>query len=377
MEMEKMDKKQKSLLLSILTILSLLTSTFIISQVIAEENNTSASPFPPEQSKQTIPLSEDSPHLLIFLSPQYGNDHKIRQEINSYQFAIKKQPGWSSTIIFLTNQTNQIDHITTFIQKTYQQKNLTAGLFIGEDIILPIKTTFENIQKPDISIYSTITNQHNDQLQKTICISLLFPTSSAPYQQKQSQLINTLHRFSTKRSIQSTHSSTIIEQASLTTYSKQDYQHLASKINASYQQNTDSSQLKELISTPSDIVALHGHGSPNAIELNDTSHLKLTSELASSIKTVILSIDGCYTDGIYNDQQQYKSSFISSICSSDTMHVGFFGLLSQQTTTQRQNIINTILPSIINGSSISEGINNAHIPFDFIFTGDPTFQIVS
>jgi hypothetical protein len=376
MEMEKMDKKQKSLLLSILTILSILTSTVIISQVIAMETDTIASSFPSNQSQQSIELPEDSSHLLILLSPQYAKDHKIRQAINFYQFAIKTQPGWSSNIIFLTNQTNQIEYITTLIQKTNQQKNLTASLFIGEDIRLPIKTSFQNIQKPDLSIYSTITDQNNEQLQKTICISLLFPTSSATYQQKQTQLINTLHRFSTKRSIRSSHSSTIIEQASLTTYSKQDYQYLASKINASYQTNTDPSQLKELISTQSDIVALHGHGSPNAIELNDTSSLKLTSELASSIKTVILSIDGCYTDSIYNDQQQLKSSFISSICASETMHVGFFGLLSQQTTTQRHNIINTIIPDIINGSSISEAINDAVIPFDFIFTGDPTFEIL-
>lgn len=370
-----MDNKRKSLLLCTVSIILVLTSSIIISQVITQDRFSSSPSFPIVQAQQVYTLLEDSPHLLIILSPQYANDPEIRIAINTYQLAIKAQPGWNSNSIFLTSQTNQIESITAFIQTTYQQNNLTAVLLIGEDLLLPIKTNYQNIQKPDLLRYSTINSTNENHPEITICVSLLFPSPLASYQEKQSQLIQTLHRFSTTRSMNLTKPSTIIEQASLASYSHHDYHSLSLAFNASYQQNMKPSELTRLLHYPSDLLSFHGHGSPSRVQLSDSSSFTLTSDLVSSLKTTILSIDGCYTDSIYNDLNSSQTPFISTICSSDTMHIGFFGLLSQQTATQKENIINTILSHMTNGSTIAEIINTAQIPFDFVFTGDPTFQI--
>ncbi|MBS3778463.1 MAG: hypothetical protein KGY50_04130, partial [Candidatus Thermoplasmatota archaeon] len=126
---------------------------------------------------------------------------------------------------------------------------------------------------------------------------------------------------------------------------------------------------------PQDICCFHGHGQPHQIQLNSTSNLRLSSKLTSFLQTKILAIDGCYTDSIYTNPNDAPTPFISTLCRSNTMHLGFFGLLSQQTVNQTRNIINTILPRITTRSTIAEVINNASIEFDFVFTGDPTIHV--
>lgn len=322
---------------------------------------------------QTIHLSNNTPYLLIILSPQYSQDDTIIQSIHTYQQAIIEKPGWISKIIQLTNESNTIHLIDEYIETTAQRQNLTAVLLIGEDITLPIKNTYQTINKPQINTYSISNTSSNNQ--KTICVSLLHPTPTATYQQKQTQIITTLNRFSTTRVLTLHNPSIIIEQESLTTYSQKDYLTLANTIQASYQQNTNPSQLISLVHTPHDIICLHGHGTPHQLQLNTTTNLKLTSDMAASLQTTILAIDGCYTDSIYSTISDSPTPFISTICQSNTMHIGFFGLLSQQTTNQNHNVINSILPKISSHPTIAEAISHAAVEFDFVFTGDPTMQV--
>lgn len=376
MMVEGMRQQRKKQTATILFILSILLSIYIIPQVIAPATIPNQIPTTTAYTESTFNQTPSlSNHLLILLSPQYSKDETILQSIYEYQQAILLDPGWSSQLVQLTQETNQIEYIDTHIETIAQKQNLTSILLIGEDIALPIKTSFQTISKPQLRTYATI--QTTDDNQKTICISLLFPTPSASYPQKQTQLTNTLNRFTEKRSISLSKNATIIEQSSLSTYSKQDYTTLAETIHADYIENSNPSQFSSLFHTSHDIICIHGHGQPNNIQLNTTSQLKLTSDLATSLPTTILTIDGCYTDSIYSTQNNSPVPFISTICKSSTIHLAFYGLLSQQTPTQQVNVINTILSNITTNTTIAELINEASITFDFIFTGDPTVQFIS
>jgi len=373
--MKSQTKKQITTLFFILTIIA---SIYLIPQVIAPATSSikPTSNIPPKTYNilNQNESNETPPHLLIFLSPTYTQDKAIIQAIHFYQQAIMQSPGWTSQLIQLNKSTNKPVTIDAFIETNAHQQNLTATLLIGEDIALPVKTTYQEINKPQLSIYSTITNATDQQ---SICTSLLYPTPSASYQKKQTELINTLHRFTDKRKISLFKKSVTIEQSTLSVYSEKDYRKLSQTLPASYQKECNPKQFSSLFQSSHDVLCFHGHGQPHYLSLNSTMNLKLTSEIASTLPTSILSIDGCYTDSVYNDQSNNPTPFISSICRSNTMHLGFFGLLSQQTSSQSQNVINSILSNIGSNETIAEIINNAHIPFDFVFTGDPTVQLTS
>lgn len=359
-----MDNKLKMMGISTLFLLLISILALLIPSVIAPAIIPTTTIIQP----QTTKLSSDAPHLLIFISPQYHNDNLLFSAIKNYQQAIKEKPGWTSRIIPLTNNSNTVQIIDHQIETIAQQKNLTACMLIGEDIALPIKTRFNTIQKPTVTTYSTI-----NTTQQFLCISLLHPTPTASYQQKQQELINTINRFKSTRILHLNQRSTIIEQKSLSTYSQQDYQKINQTIPSTYHQNINATQLTNLIHTPQDIICLHGHGKPNQIQLNSLSKLQVSSKTASLLNTKILTIDGCYTDSIYTTQE--KDPFISILCSSNILHLGFYGLLSQQTQTNQQNVINSILPNLSKEPTVAHTINNAQLPFDFLFTGDPTLQI--
>jgi uncharacterized protein YpmS len=371
--MRQQTKKQTAI---ILLIFPILISIYIIPQVIAPATNPNQSIIASKESiestfNQTTTLSN---HLLILLSPQYREDKIIIQSIHDYQQAIKENPGWSSQLIQLTQEDNQIESIDTLIETIAQKQNLTSILLIGEDLSLPIKTTFQTISKLQLSTYATISTKSDTQ--KILSISLLFPTPDESYQQKQTELTKTLKRFTEKRTISLGQNATIIEQSSLSTYSKQDYTTLANTIQADYIENSNPSQFTSLFYSSHDIICIHGHGHPNNIQLNRTSQLKLTSDMAASLPTTILTIDGCYTDSIYTEKNNSPLPFISTICKSSTLHLAFYGLLSQQTPTQHANVINSILSNITSNTTIAEIINDASITFDFVFTGDPTVQFI-
>jgi len=358
-----MTNQQKTIILSTTIIIFLLMITNIMPLVIA--------PAIIIQPHKTSTIN--SPHLLILLSPQYHQDQRIIQTITKYQQTIQKQPEWCSQLILLDNTSDQPNHIEKIIQQTANKTNLTACLIIGEDIHLPTKTTYQTIEKPTLGNWATI--QTKDNLTKKICISLLQPSPNDPYKQKQKEIEVTLTRFINKRSLTFKQNTTIIEQSTLSTYAQTDYLHLAKSTNATYYENTNAKTIIDLLHTQHDLICLHGHGQPHKIQLNSTSNLTISTDTVSLLQTKILTIDGCYTDSQYNSKTTNPTPFISTICKSNTIHLAFFGLLSQQTNNQKTNIINTLLPSLSGTFTVAEAINNANIPFDFIFTGDPTINV--
>ena len=371
---EGLRKETKKQTMVILLFFLLSVSIYVIPQVIAPATEPINKSIPQVSITQNLSINENqsflSSHLLIIISPQYHTDVHIQTSIQNYQQAIYHQPGWSSQVIKLTDETNQIATIDTIIEEKARLSTLSAVLLIGEDIALPIKTTFQNIQKPELNRYSIINTSKTNST--TICISLLHPNPTASYQQKQTQLVNTINRFAQKRTLHLNGSSLIIEQSDLSYYSQNDYTTLSKIIEASYQQDSNSYQLSSLLDTPHDMVCFHGHGQPHQIMLNSTTKLKISSNLVSIVPTSILAIDGCYTDSVFTNQGTSYAPFISSICESRFIHIGFFGLLSQQTQTEQDNVINSILSKITTNTTIAETINQAKVGFDFVFCGDPT-----
>jgi hypothetical protein len=276
-------------------------------------------------------------------------------------------PGWSSLILPLSDLTNNADIIDFFIEYINALCPLKAVLCIGDDIEYDLKGSYQGMTKLSTTRWSTTTSHH-------ICISILYPNPTGTYEEKCDQIQRTLDRFATVRTKPRSASSYILESSSVNHYSKDAYQMLAQGINASYQCNPSSAALQSLTTKSSSLLCLHGHASSSSVCINESKETMIGSRTAAYIPATMLAVDGCYTNGIILNQSSSSGfPFISAICESTTMHVGFFGLLSQQ-IDEEQNVITTLLPSLLQGICIADAFQDIPLLSDLVITGDPSFH---
>ena len=55
------------------------------------------------------------------------------------------------------------------------------------------------------------------------------------------------------------------------------------------------------------------------------------------------------------------------------MHLGLFGLLSQQFES-KTNVIASMIPALAEGMTVADAFQSASLNGDLVITGDPTFQ---
>jgi hypothetical protein len=314
-----------------------------------------------------IEYSQSSPRLLVILSPQYAHIDHIRKSLDLYLQAVSIAPGWKSSIILLSDEINTNETIDFLIESSEILFPLSACLIIGDDIDYVYKGDFDGMVKLSTKEWSiTSANQ--------ICISILYPNPSLSFESRCNQICDTLKRFANVRSHPLDSQISIFESSTINYYSYNDYQLLEKQINASYVINPNDIQIRSLYYDSLDLVCLHGHASFSSICLNDSNNKVLSSNIASHIDTSILAIDGCYSNGIQITQSSPGTfPFLSTLCESNTLYVGLFGLLSQH-ATDNKNVINTMIPALIHGKTVAEAYINSNLTSDLVITGDPSFH---
>ena len=307
------------------------------------------------------------PHLLVILSPQYADTPSIRSSLTLYLDAVSQTPGWRSSILPLTSEMNTADIIDFFISSTMRMNPLKACLFIGEDITFDLLGSYQHMAKVSTKQWSKIGSSE-------VCISLLYPNPARSYEDRCDQICTTLERFARIRSLPMNFGSVIAESSAVNQYSTDEYQTLATKYSATYIINPNNEQLEMIYEQPSSLVCLHGHASISSVIVNEADNEFISSLKAARIKTSILAVDGCYTNGIESGPgTTSRTPFLSSICESSSIHVGLFGLLSQKIES-KTNVIASMIPALAMGKTVADAFQSASLNGDLVITGDPTFQ---
>jgi len=155
----------------------------------------------------------DAIDMIVFVSPQYKDDNDILDAINIYANAVYNDIDWNIDIVKISSDKNKYDNIDKLIDDIYENNPLKACLMIGEDMsidhclivssackqcLLSVQgwTTYKNIY--EISSTCDIKTVAWDYI-IDIPISLIYPSTSDSYNDKKSDIISVLNKFSINR----------------------------------------------------------------------------------------------------------------------------------------------------------------------------------
>ena len=346
-------------------------------------------PEPPHNNQNQTTTTP--PTMLIFLSPQYAYDPDIHLAINYYTTAIYHDLSWTAHLITLTSTTNTYTHIDHIIETYHTTHPLNACLMIGEDTHTALAGDTNNKEKPSTIPWATTggptayETSNNSIISKSytisICISLLYPTSTLSYETKKNQIITTLTKFSNQRTHNLTNNIHILESTDINTHSKPLYSHLPPSLD--YTENPTTNILNNLYQEHYDFVLVHGHSNPMKTMINQDHNLWFTTEHAAQLHTPVFAADGCYTSGWWSQQPDNNLLDSSSnlpwygslILTSHHLHVLFLGLLSQTGYSYPVSFVENTLPQLLSGSTVAESVlGDITIGDSMTIYGDPTFH---
>jgi hypothetical protein len=346
-----------------------------------------------ETISNTATVTTEQPDLLIILSPQYGSDNDIRNAIQAYMNVVKNDPGWTSQILTIQENENDYHLIDQLIENTYRTHPIKACIMVGEDLNTALGGDCDYLEQPSTLPWSTLGGttayESTDQgiickpTTLQICISLLYPTHTLPYEQKKASIIYAFHKFTSQRHI--THAPTIqvFESSDLNTNSKALYQHLSQYGELVYTQDATESDLLSTLNKPYRAYFVHGHSSPAGTDVNKQQNSGwFKVETLDNLQTPFFGADGCYVAGWWSNQQDNNNLdrsidapwYGSKIFTSTTIQVMALGLLSQNGYSSPVSFLETVMPDLLTGTPLAEAMIGDATIGDTIIVGDPTFH---
>jgi len=330
--------------------------------------------------------------MLIILSPQYANDDELRTVITTYVTAVHNDIRWNITLIPLTSKNNTYQTIDRIIEETYTHHPLKACLMVGEDLATPLSGGYGTIQRPSTVPWYTIGGDTRyDRTNHTIiakpyrmdvCIALLYPPSTLPYETKKTQLIEAFTKF-TQRYHPYANDLTVLESSEFTSVSYQLYQHLETEGDLAYLTDPTEKDLRITLRHPSSLYLVHGHSNPSGTNLNAGRTLWFSAETVDRIKAPLFAADGCYVNGWWSERSNTTTLSPSTnqlwygakIFTSPSVNVMILGLLSQTGYPYPVSFVENALPSILHGETLAEAmIGHMYVGDNVIIYGDPTFH---
>lgn len=338
-------------------------------------------------------FSTHTADLLIFLSPQYSADLDIISALTSYATAVQHDLHWDSQLIRIAEDQNSyltIDHI---IETNYQTHPVKACLMIGEDLDTPLSGDSDYLEQPSILPWATLgettayeQNQHGIICKPTtldICISLLYPTHDLPYDQRKSDLLSALQKFTTQRHAVSTNPLRVYESSDINYNSKPLYQTLSTYESFVYTEDATDDEITASLDGVYSAFFVHGHSSPAGTDVSCHSNSGWFSvETLNLLQTPLFGADGCYTAGWWSNQKDNNILdlsvdapwFGSTIFTSTSLQVLALGLLSQNGYSTPVSFLENVFPTLMKGTTLAESIIGTIGIGDTIIIGDPTFH---
>lgn len=314
-------------------------------------------------------LVTDEYNLLILVSAQYNNDEEIQNAIALYQKAVFDDIQWHSKQIDLHASQQTFSGIDNLIELEYNIHPFTACLIIGEDILLPVKGSYNDMVKPTIKPWATISN--ND-VESIISISLLQPMKDLDYQTKKNDILNMLHRFTYQRNMKQTNQVTILEASDINYYSEHSYINLTQKYNGMYIEDPSVHEVNQLIKDNHDLFIVHGHSNPSQTKISSGESLFFHASSVPLVKSSVLCIDGCYVSGWWSNASGHAQPYSSYLFETSNTHVMMLGLLSQSVDDEYQ--FHQAMNRLLEYEILADVLYNTTIASELILLGDPTFH---
>jgi hypothetical protein len=326
--------------------------------------------------------------MLLFVSPQYGNDKQILQAIKEYIVAVKQDINWSIRMIVLLEQQNDFTYIDDIIEYFHHIYKIKSCLMVGEDIHTPRSGQYMNMIKPCIIPWATIGGESRYETdhgtiisrpyETDIFISLLYPQQTLPYETKKTQLTSTFQRFCQHRNHSLNQSITIFESETMNMHVKSPYQMLNDTYLCHYIEGPTKVDIERSLPLVHSMFFVHGHSNPSGTCLNDVTNDWFTSEHLRTLRTPFFAADGCYVNGCWtveNDTMDTsKTPYISVLLDSECIHSMVLGLLSQQGYAVKGDFFEKNLIDLFEGKTVASSFLYDINPGDIIFIGDPTFH---
>ncbi|MBN1859847.1 MAG: hypothetical protein JW840_00140 [Candidatus Thermoplasmatota archaeon] len=354
-------------------------------------------PFFSTPAQETTPndyyTTTEQPDLLIILSPQYAADNDISHAIHSYIIAVRSDLGWHAQILPIHDDQNDYRIIDELIETTHQDHPLKACIMVGEDLNTPLGGDSDYLEQPSTLPWSTLggptaynTTEQGILCKPTIqhiCISLLYPTASLPYEQKKSFLIFAFQKFATQRHTPSPQKIHVLESSDLSSTSRPLYQQLRTYTNMSYTEDATDSEITSSLSTPYAAYFVHGHSNPAGTDTNQQKHTGwFPVENIDRLQTPFFGADGCYVAGWWSDHHDNNQLdpsidaawYGSKIFTSASLQAMALGLLSQNGYSTPVGFLETALPELLCGKTLAEAMIGDRTIGDTIIVGDPTFH---
>jgi len=348
-----------------------------------------------EQMTPSKSSSPEGPDLLIFLSPQYAQDTEIYSTLLLYCTVVKTDLGWITRIIRLTENENDFQTIDTLIEKTYNAHPLKACIMVGEDIDTALSGDTDYLEQPSIlpwlslggrSSY-TMTDQGILCVLKRIdiCISLLYPTHTLPYEQKREMIIFVFNKFTHQRNITKQDTIRVFESSEINTDSKTLYQALNKYGSLLYTEDPTNEGINASLQQPYTAYFVHGHSTPAGTNLNtENNTIWFSTRFLDTIQTPLFGADGCYVGGWWSNQSDNNKLdqsidadwYGSKIFTSRSLHVMALGLLSQTGFPTSVSFIENVMPGLLQGKTLADAMIGQNTIGDTIIVGDPTFHFV-
>jgi hypothetical protein len=343
-------------------------------------------------SKTTI-VTEKHPDLLIILSPQYGTDNDIIIAIQSYMTVVENDLGWTSQILTIHENENDYRLIDQLIENTYRTHPIKACIMVGEDLNTALGGDCDYLEQPSTLPWSTLggTTAYESTNQGIICkptilqicISLLYPTHTLPYEQKKASIIFAFYKFTNQRHVTNASTIQVFESSNLNINSKALYQQLRNYGTLNYTEDATESEIISTLNKPYSAYFVHGHSSPAGTDVNMQKNKGwFKAENLDSLQTPFFGADGCYTAGWWSNQHDNNTLdgsidapwYGSKIFTSTTIQVMTLGLLSQNGYSTPVSFVETVMPDLLKGTPLAEAMIGHSTIGDTIIVGDPTFH---
>jgi hypothetical protein len=334
--------------------------------------------------------------LLIILSPQYSNDTEIHTAIHAYIAAVKNDLRWDSNLITIDEDQNNYQQIDNLIETMNQNNTVKACIMVGEDLNTALAGDTDYLEQPSTLPWATLggttayesTDQGITAKQTTIqlCISLLYPPQTLPYEQKKESILFAFHKFTTQRHQTSHDTIKVLESSDLNTYSKTIYQQLSQHATLDYDEDATTASITSCINTPYTAFFVHGHSNPSGTDVNaEKNNGWFPAENLNNINTPLFGADGCYTAGWWSNQKDNNkldgsidtTSYQTKIFTSATIQVMALGLLSQNGFSTPVSFIQNAMPELLAGKTLAEAMIGDSTIGDTIIIGDPTFHFIA
>jgi hypothetical protein len=352
------------------------------------------------ENKYSLYFTPNNIDMLIFISPQYGEDEEIIQAINKYIELVEDDINWSTEIIFIDSEDNFYTGIDDIMEDYYDDYSIKACIMVGEDINTPLASDMDYCEAPStVPWYTTggtssYTMSEDGIIQgpqlMDICISLLYPTSDLDYQTKKSQIISVFNKFSMHRHVYYTKDILVFIDSEIAKHNNNKARHIYQGMDEYgdlyYKEDPTKNEVMNSLEESHSLYFVCGHSTPSGTCVNSNGSSAVIASYLDELDTPLFGASGCYVEGWWSDFPdnnrldpsisigEGSSHYGAMIFTAPRLRMLLLGFLMQSGFSYK-SFIEHAISNLTTGKTLAESMIGHNYCGDCqTVVGDPTFH---